>query len=870
MIPRRSPILPGALALCAAFLSSIPAAPGAERSIAIPSGGEQKLTGPQLVPELDPKPVKVPYVEPKPLGLPSQLDLETITVKGKTFNITRISGEADKFQYHRWLATVGKEKSADKPPEGFDPLGSFAAYEKENEALAFYGSGRGGLESKERLIVEDCVFIVDFQEGDFDKFNPKRAAIYVDGYNEVIVRNCVFISKGTPRDPLRKTISSIYAADCQKVQVEDCYFEGRTVGWRGHVNVWSCGPTSIRNCEINGLGQSAGGIWVATGLGEGKIGYAHQNGDPELVIYPPGPVLIENCWVHDQTGKENSDGIYIQSARPYLLRNSKVERWGEDSLFDMGFRDTSKRWGEQWLANHGGIGVIEHCEFAEGWMKDSVGLGGGMVFRHNLMRDAFFFFYAFDGGSFYCVGNRFEPMEKTLFSGRNNGTKGWTPGEGMIAKGGRGYFYNNYIKPGHKTEAIYVAGKKPAPVKEVIVSDYNVYDGPAPETWAIEFDGSELSLAQWRDETGNDKHTLVEPGASLEKFAEIDPKMVELPGGLEMKFGPVEAGLTGPVGVAHPATAQKAKEMSERIAQELREQFFVLDASTLPVQSQTLAGETVTPTVGRDRSPHLALKGTQGQSIVLGVKIPKAGRFYVNTQFRSGGSSGKLQLLVDDKPVGEPFDVPAKDESFTPDALELSAGDHLFTYKAASPEVSANLNKLVFQDAAVIDRERAMEAEATARKEAAAAEKARLDALTMKFPIPDLPISGPVKGHTSKSRARGRDYLLWQTEGAGDTIAFGVDILKAGQYQLTGITTNQVDKGNLVLIIDGKEIGKAALGGKMPYGTIQVTEGQHVFGFKQESPERGVAARLQEFQLLPVAAKDDPNAGDDSGESDEQ
>lgn len=851
--------------LHAALLASTAAA--APRSIQIPSGGEHQLTGPVTVETLDPKPIAVPWVEPKKVGLPSQLDLQTTTVKGRTYKIVRAPKAAQTFQYNRWLATAGKGKSTDKPPEGFDATLAFSTYDKEDEALAFYGSGRGGLESKERLIVEDCTFIIDFEEGDFGKFTPTRSAIYVDGYNEVLVRRCIFISKGKAKDPIRKTTASIYAADCQKVQVEDCYFEGRTIGWRGHINIWSCGPTSISDCEINGKGGPAGGVWVATGLGEGKIGYAHQNGDPELVIYPAGPVLVENCYIHDQEGKENSDGIYIQSARPYLIRNCKVEKWKEDSLVDLGFRDTSKRWGERWMVNHGGIGMVEHCELADGWIKDSVGLAGGLIFRNNLVKNAYFFFYAFDGGSFYAVGNRFDPMARVLFSGRNEGISGWTPGEGMLAKGGKAYFYNNYMKPGYRMNGVYIAGKKPGPAKEVIVSDYNAYDGEKPEVWAMEYTNDKLPLEQWQSESGQDKHTAVAPGASLAQFASVPPDTVKLPGGVPMEFGEVKAGLTGPVGVADEGTKQKAQAIAEATAKAFREKFFQAEVATIEPRDATLAAEVVTPSIGRDRTPFRALSGTEGQAISFSVPVEKGAAFYIGTNTTQGATSGEWQLLVDGKPVGEPMELNAKGGTVMHGSAELTAGDHVITYKAASSEATAALKLITFADKQETDAEKALELAAKEKAEEVKAEMARLDALTEKFPIPDLPIVGRTKGHTSKSNARGRDYLLWQTAGENDSIGFGVDMPKAGKYVLTVITTNQADKGDLQLLIDGKEVGIAALGGRMPYGKVELTEGQHTFAFKQVSPAREVGARLQEFQLLPDQSADEgPDEGGDSGE----
>lgn len=529
--------------------------PKIHATISTPSGPRQ-LHAPETQDTINTTPRVVAWVEPKPLNLPSNELLTTISVKGKSYNIKRV-------------APLPK-----KSEESAKSRAMIALYDQADQALYFRGSGRGGLESKERLIIEDCTFIIDFEEGDFERFEPRRAAIFVEGFKEVLVRNCIFISKATGKDPIRKVTGSFVAYDCVKVEVNDCYFEGRTAGWRGHLLAWGCGPTSIRNVEINGRNEAAGGIWIANGVGESKIGWPHQN-EPELMIYPPGPLLVENAWVHDQKGTENSDGIYVQAIQPYLLRNCKVENWGpDDSLIDVGFRDTApKQHAGKILINHGGLGMVENCEFSNGYVKDSVGMAGGMIFRNNLMRQAWFFPYVFDGGSWYVVGNRFEPLNTVIVSGRGGQTGGWTPQEGIFTNGSKMYLYNNIFVSGNQKPltALYVGGAQPAALKDVIVADYNVYAlATPPQAWGLGSKGEANnynSFEAWRAATGNDKNSVLGAG-SLDGFKNVPADTVKLPGGVPMQWGQTKVGLTGPVGVQNASVLARAKPLREAFAAE--------------------------------------------------------------------------------------------------------------------------------------------------------------------------------------------------------------------------------------------------------------------------------------------------------------
>ncbi|MBC8126347.1 MAG: right-handed parallel beta-helix repeat-containing protein [Gloeobacteraceae cyanobacterium ES-bin-144] len=843
------------------FISSVSL--GADkRVIEIPSGGEQILTDPEVTDAINPKPKAVKWVEPKRLGLPSREDLVTHNIRGKTYHINRSSKAVEHHLRLRALAASGGTGNSETVPPGFDPLKPFASYEKLDESPAFLGGGGGGLRSKERLIVEDCVFIMDFTEGDFEKFDPKRSAIFVEGYNEVLVRNCVFFSRSSTRDPLRKTTASIYASDCQKVEVDNCYFEGRTIGWRGHINVWSCGPTSITHCEINGKGAAAGGIWVATGLGEGKIDYAHSDGDPSLVIYPPGPVLVENCWVHDQKAKENSDGIFIQSARPYLIRNCKVENWGpDDSLIDVGFRDTSKTWDGRFLSNHGGLGMIENCELAGGWIKDSVGLAGGLVFRNNLIRDAFFFFYAFDGGSFYCVGNRFEPTDEVLFSGRNNGTDGWTPREGMLGQGGKAYFFNNHFKRDSAPAAIYVAGADTSPVKGNIVSNYNHYDMPPPPVMGIEGSkekGTRYTLDQWRGELGQDVNSIFGAG-SREAFKNANPQLLSLPGGIPMSFGENRTGLVSPVGVTDKDTLDKMRDHSAKFAADHAAKNFDVAIGNIKIKSATMDAENVRRKWG-DKGEQLNLKpSAAGQELSFTIHVSNSNRYYVGSRSQRQPGAGIYQLLINSETIGEPFEFPSRGGTTLHGPVKLSEGEHVVTYKFVSPGIgngtAGTLDGIQFIDAEVMDAEIAARNSSKAQAATAASAKARLDAETLKFPITSLLVIGNTNGRISKATSKSGDYLLWQTAGKLAMISFKIEVPESGTYTIRATTVNQEDKGALQLQIDGKDVNPPAkLGGNIDFGEAELSKGDHILGLKQVQPDATVKIRLNHFKLLPFPA----------------
>jgi len=813
-------------------------------------------------------PRAVDWVEPKPLALPSAEKLKTVEIRGKTYEIKRVATEPK---------TPEPEKAAEVPDGGVVSNAGrpgVALYQNLNEALYFRSESNSGRKSDERLVVEDCTFILDFEEGDFDKWAPRRSAILVEGYKEVLIRNCVFISKGRGSDPLRKTIASVYASDCLNVQIEDCYFEGRTIGWRGHVIVFGCGPTTIRNCEINGRNDTSGGIWVATGVGEGKIGWPHQDNE-SLMIYPAGPLLLENCWLHSQRGKENSDGIYVQSIRPYLIRNCLVDGWGpDDSLIDIGFRDTApKGHNGKVLVNHGGLGIVEHCELSKGWVKASVGLGGGVLFRRNLLKGAYIFPYVFDGGSWYVVGNVWKNMSTLIVSGRNNQLNGWTPKEGMFINGSKMFLFNNRFESPEKTlNALYVAGAKPGPLKDVIVSDYNVYDMPPPKSWGLEplgfnepaatpgGDGKKskdrpefryVTLDDWRAATGNDKNSVL-GNASRDKFKSAANPVV-LPGNIPMEFGEVPAGLTGAVGVQNADVLKRAKAASAEAAAEMNREILRIPIS----QVTDKGGSAVVTRTDRkygDRGTHLQIVGEEGAEASLAVTVPTAGHFAVSSRTVKGTNTGTVQLVIAGRTVGDPvgFD-PKRDGVVRHGIVELTSGENVLTLRVVSG-ADFNFDGFVLEDAVNVERENKRLADARAVKDAAAAENARLDALKVKFEIVGLPIEGRIKGHASNSSSKGRDYKLWQAVGTGDTISFAIDLRTEGNFELSLVTTNQADKGTLALLVDGKEIGSGPLGGTVKFGSAKLSEGSHVVTFRLTGPEgaKDVSVRMQRLDLLPI------------------
>ncbi len=819
-------------------------------TVALASPPIEREWPPATIEKLDPTPRPVKWVEPTPEQLPSEEQLDTITVKGKQFKITRVNAAADDHGYQRYLVAQGRAAKDSKGAE------AFAAYEKTNEALSFVGSGLAGVNSKERLIIEDCTFIIDFQEGNFGKFTPRRSAIYVEGYKEVIVRNCVFISKSAPTDPLRKTTASIYAADCLKVLVENCYFAGRTIGWRGHVNVWGCGPTTIRNIEIDGQGRSAGGIWVATGVGEGKIGFPHDNNDPKLTIYPAGPLLVENCLIHNQKGKENSDGIYVQSIRPYLIRNCKVESWGEDSLIDVGFRDTSKKWGERFLPNHGGLGMVENCEFANGWVKDSVGMGGGLIFRNNLLKNAWFFPYAFDGGNWYVISNRFDAMSRVIVSGKNGQLNGWTPGEGMFAKGGKMMLFNNEFIAGKNVAAMYVAGSKQAPITEVISADYNVFSGKDDTTWAIEHDGTKMSLAQWREKTGNDKHTLTGE-TSVASFADVDAGLVKLPGGVEMKFGPFKAGLTGPVGVTTPGLVDKAQKFSDAADAEYRQNNFTVEAEENGAES-TMTGR-VEKRPWASGGGYMILEVQPGQVHSFKGTVEKANKYMVWSKVVNKSNAGQYQLLVDGQPVGGVKDFKSdKPTAIMHSEVELTAGEHTFALKAIEPsegggKMFLEFDGLVLRDAESVVEDSARAKASAARAAAEKAAKARIEARKIKHDLSEIAIAKPSAGHAAVYGADKNRYLLWMPKEAGDELGIDIEVPEAGTYDVAVATTAQQDTGKMALRVDEDEPGQEVpIGGTMHLGESKLSAGKHrlTFIYLEGKPE--IKIRMKRLELVPT------------------
>ena len=794
--------------------------------------GPRALHEPPTFDSMITTPRAVPWVEPKPLNLPSDEKLTTITVKGKTYDITKTAPRAK----------AGQEL--------------VALYDKSDEALYFRGSGRGGLESKERLVVEDCTFIIDFQEGNFEEWDARRGAIFVEGFKEVLVRNCVFISKARGKDPERKVIGSFIAYDCVNVQVEDCYFEGRSVGYRGHVLVFGCGPTTIRNVEINGRGDTAGGIWVATGVGEGKIGWPHEK-EPELMIYPPGPLLVENAWVHDQKGKENSDGIYVQSVQPYLLRNCRVNEWGpDDSLLDVGFRDTGRsKYKGKFLGNHGGLGMIENCEFGDGWVKSSVGLGGGLIFRRNLMQKAWFFPYDFDGGSWYVVGNKWTELSTVIVSGRNGQTDGWTPKEGMFANGSKMYLFNNLFQrsAAKSLAALYVGGAKPGPLQEVIVADYNIYALPTPpKTWAIASSGEAgdyKTLEAWRAATGNDKNSVLGAG-SLDQFKNAPADAVTLPGGVAMQWGEAKVGLTGPVGVQNAAVLARAKTLSEQFAREYAANNFSLQVEKLAVKEKTLDARTEERGWASGGAYIVVNPKTAGEQISFTVPVENANRYVVASKTVGIKNSGRFQLSVNGQKVGEPVDF-SKRGSSKHGIVQLGAGTHTFTYTATSG-AGGGLDAIVFSDAADAEQEAARLKEQKEKAAARKAETARRDALKIKFELAALPLAGKIKGRTSKSSVKGGDYLLWMPNGVGDSIPFLVDVPQSGTYAVSVTTTNQADKGQVQLLVDGQPVGKpVALGGEMKFGTVALSQGKHTVALKLMAGAKDAKVRLNQLNLLP-------------------
>lgn len=622
------------------------------------------------------------YQAPQPLALPSGEELKTITVKDRNFQITHVAKASDiikskKPEVQAQLETAG-----------------LALYQTDDEALFFKGTGGGGLKSKERLIVENCTFTLDFNQGNVTFWEPRRTAIFVDGYREVVIRNCVFVSMMKLDDPVRKVNSSINAQDCLNVQIENCYFEGLTNWMRGHVTVFACGPTSITNCEVAGQRQGnnwacGGGIWVANGIGEGKLGTPMHADKPELMIYPSGPLLIDQCNVHDQKGTLNTDGIYVQSIHPFLIRNSRVSNWGDDSLIDVGFRDSAKgNYNGQRLVNHGAIGVIENCEFEGGYIKDSVGAGGGIVFRNNLVKNAWFFPYVFDGGSWYVTGNRIEDLTGPLISGYNYGTSGWAPPEGMLIGGSKYYFYNNFIstRAGVSIPALYVSTPiATSALKGNVIADFNTYALPsAPQLWADDrsVKRQDATLTAWQTATGNDKHSQIGAFApTLLQNAEKTP--VSYPGNLPTQWGRGALGPTAPLG---PSASLKSK--AQILAMEVRAKM-ELNASigSYPAEyfrvSERRGNDWIHPNKDAEGGQYRLWEAKNGDWMRFEITVFEAGTFSPRLKFYNQSSAGQLQLAVDGQDVGAPVALAPAGTTFAP--VKLGAGNHWVTLTLQTP-----------------------------------------------------------------------------------------------------------------------------------------------------------------------------------------
>lgn len=793
-------------------------------------------------------PLPYTYEEPRPLALPSTAELKTITIRDREYTIRKTP----------WRPGT--------TPEQIKTNG-VAWYDKSDEALFFQGSGGGGLRSMERLIVENCTFVLDYQEGNFDTWDAGRCAIRVEGYNEVLIRNCVFVSRTTKEQEIRRTVASIVAYDCQKVQIEECFFAGRTTGWRGHVLVFCCGPTSIRNIEVHGTRQGdqwscGGGIWVASGVGEGKIGYMHAD-EPDLMIYPPGPLLIENAWIHDQTGRENNDGIYIQSVQPFLVRNSKLENWRDDALMDVGFRDGA---GHGKLVNHGGMGIVEQCEFVKGasksFVKNSVGAAGGIIFRNNVLRDIWVMPYIFDGGTWYFVGNEFVDLTGPAICGDDGRGGGWEPG--MLRDGSRMVFFNNRFQAqsGAKLSCL-IRSKNAVALPKGLVMDYNVYDlNGAVGAWLVD-DAQEVGAKtweEWKKLSGSDAHSMA-GGKTLETFKGVNPEALKLPGCVPMVFGPANAGLTGPVGVTNPKVLANARALVEAFEREYAGANVALQVEDLPVAAKSV---DVTKETRKTSGGYawLVLDGKQvGDAITFTVTVDQARRYYVNTGTQPTDEGGLYQLAVNGQKVGEATEL-AKKDGVRHGVASFKAGANALTYTltalGAAGGGRAALDTLGLRDAAQVDQEAAFDQAKADKAAAQRAAAAALEAAKIKFVIADLPVIGKTKGHLSDAESKGVKYRLWQPVGEGDSVAFGVDITKAGNYAVNIVTHAQTDKGQVQLLVDGKDFGAPqGLSGSMGFGTGELSEGRHTVCLKllKNGNPAGMKVRLREIDLLPKRAQ---------------
>lgn len=787
----------------------------------------------QETPNTTPRPYT--YVEPPLLNVPSQEPLRTVTVKDRTYTINKVGKVSFK----------PEEKASNR-----DFPGAQSDIDKLDQSLVFIGSGRGGRESRDRLAIENCTFVMDFTEGDFERWDERRGAVYVEGYREVIVRNCVFVSKAQGDDPERKVTGSIIAYDCLKVQIDNCYFHGRTLGWRGHIIAYCCGPTEIRNVEIDAGGKPSGGIWVATGVGEGKIGWMHEN-NPELIIYPAGPLRVENALVRNQKGRENADGIYVQSVHPYLIRNCRVEDWGpDDSLIDVGFRDTApKTYQGKPLINHGGVGVIEHCEFEKGWIKNSVGLAGGLVFRNNLLkRGTWLFPYAFDGGTWWVVSNRFENMSGVIVSGRNNQFDGWTPKEGMFTNGAKMRLLNNVFHATDSVPGLYAAGAKPAPLSKTIVADFNLYQMPAPKLWGKDTDTDYATFDAWQSATGNDQHSLVGEG-SLSAFA--GQPAVELSGGLKLTFGEAKVGLLGAVGVRDEAVLRRARETTAAVERDMASRQFALQTETLDIAETSLAA-SVEKRSWAGGGAYLTLKSNAaGQSVNLRFKIDREGRYSIGSNVAIPGKA-RWQVQIDGKPIGTPVELGRKGSVVHGDT-DLTAGEHVLTYTALDEGATASLDEVRFRDAEDVDQDRARrKAFDDARLAAAAARKA-LEAATLHFDFTKLQQSDLVRSKLGEYGPDDKRYLLWQPSASKASVTFKFLVERDGDYHPVIRLTQQTDRMPLTVSIDDQVVGRVTnVEPVMKFDAIHLTPNEHTLTLHIDELAAPAKLRLADFGLQPA------------------
>lgn len=792
-------------------------------------------------------PMERAFVEPKALNLPTGEKLKTYEVRDRQFVIKRVSKRTN-IKTDEERARIHRE--------------GLAIYEDDAEALYFRGSGGGGLASNERLIVENCTFVMDYSEGDFEKWDERRCAVYVNGFKEVLVRNCVFISKTTGQQELRRTVGSIVAYDCLRVQVEECYFAGRTTGWRGHVLVFCCGPTSIRNIEVRGLKEGdnwvcGGAVWVATGVGESKLGWMHADEESRM-IYPAGPLLVENVYAHDQKGKENNDAIYVQSISPFVVRNCKVDNWREDSLMDVGFRDSGgKGYAGGKLANHGYIGVVENCEFSRGFVKNSVGAGGGLVFRGNVFDDIWLMPYTYDGGAWYVVGNEFRNLTGAIVCGDDGRGGGWGPS--MFENGSKLYLYNNLIqaRKGAKIPML-LRSKAGASLAGNIVSDYNAYDLDLSQVgvWADDQAGKaqHKTFNDWKALTRGDANSVM--GPSLEPFANVAPSTLKLPGGLAMTFGPVRAGLTGPVGLTNAQVRAKGQALCEQVEREYARTRLVLEAEDLKVLDKSGGmKESVEKRSWLGGGAARMLTPAQtGDAISVALPVAQAGRYRLSTTTVTG-SGGKYRLLVDGKELGEAFEPAPRSGAVTHGALDLSAGEHTLTYQAVEGLPRMGLDRIALT-VYTLDQQQADE-RADAAREADKARAMQIEKSKIKYAIAELPVTAKTAKAWEYPRKGGGQYRLMEG-GAGASISLEIDVPASGEYALATTLTQQADKGKLALAIDGKSVGEPdALGGIVSHGKAHLSAGKHVLTLTIAAvPTAGqtIKIRLDRFELTPQAA----------------